>query len=321
MGRPTRFDVIEANDYIGMVPNHIGGVTFYVNNATSGLQEDAVAGSDANDGRSPIEPFATIQRAVDKCVSGRGDKIVIFPGTYDENVVITSKDYITIVGSLAPGYARPDVVPATGVALIINNSQGTVLKHVRFASADSDTVVNEGNGFLFEDCVFDGDAGQAVTECNLRLVGDAADDSYTASEGKILNCLFRNSGGVGLVFQHAANPSGVGVTDVEVLGCRFYDNTSFDIATQANTSGGGSGILLNVRISKCEFLTDSKAVYVDLNQASFAGGDIALNSGIISDCYFATTATLTNVIIAIGGTIIRGVGLFGTKGVTDASAF
>lgn len=321
MGKPTRFDVVEANDFIGMVPNQIGGITYYVNNATSALQEDAIAGSDANDGRSPIEPFATIQRAVDKCVSNRGDKIVIFPGTYDENVVILNKNYITIVGALSAGYARPDVTPTTGIALFANNSHGLVLLHTRFVSADSDSVVNEGNGYLFYDCVFDGSAGQAITEANLRLVGDAADDSYTASEGKIINCLFRDSGGVGIAFQHAALTSGVGITDVEIHGCRFYGNTGVDIATQANVSGGGAGILSRFLLAPDNmFMTTDKTVYLDLDNASAAGGDELLNNGIISG-HFADDAALNATKIDISGTNFRWVGGFNGVGVVDGSAF
>lgn len=319
---PTNFGTVQASDFYGIFPGHIGGVTWYVNNATSGIQEEAIGGSDGNSGRSPQEPFATIQRAVNLAVSGRGDKIVVYPGTYAENVVIDQKDYLTIHGAIIPGYARPDIVPATGIAINSTRSQGLVLSHVRVASSNnSDTMVHQGNGFIFSDCVFDGNGAQAITAANLRLVGNATLTAYTASEGKILNSLFRDGGGVGLVFQHAAAPNGTGCTDNEIIGCRFYGNASFDMATQANASGGGAGIFLRSLIKGCQFMEDTKAVYVDLNAASFAGGDVALNSGLMTENNFASTVALTNVIINITGTIIRFANNADTIGVVNGSAF
>lgn len=293
------------------IPSKVGKVYFV----------DATNGVDTNSGKSHAKAFQTIQKAINQCVSGAGDIVYIFPGTYNENLTITSKDYINLIGCVSPGYARPDVAPTTGIALSIANSQGTVLKHMRFVSADADTVVNEGNGFLFEDCVFDGDAGQAATEANLRLVGDAADDSYTASEGRIVDCLFRGCGGDALIFQHANAPSGVGVTNVEVLNCRFYDNTGDDIATAANTSGGGAGILLTALIHGCKFMTKDKAVYLDLDQASFAGGDLLLNTGMISGNFFNDDAALDATKIDISGTNLRFVGNYNAVGVVDGSTF
>lgn len=321
MGTTVFKGLVQADGFIGGFSEQFGGKSFFVNNATSGLQEGAVGASDGNSGESPNEALSTIQEAIDRCVSGRGDRIIVFPGSYDENLTITSKNYITIQGALNAGYARPDVVPTTGKALVIDNSQGIVLRHVRFASADSDTVTNEGNGFLFEDCVFDGDAGQAATETNLRLVGDGADDSYTASEGKIINCLFRNCGGDALMFQHAAAPSGVGITDVEVIGCRFYGNTGDDISTVANVSGGGAGIVSRINIAHNYFMTTDKAVYLDLDNASFTAGDELLNDGTLAGNYFADDAALTATKIDISGTNLRWVGGYNGVGIVDGSAF
>ena len=280
-----------------------------------------VAPNGGGNGTSVNQPVPTIQGAIDLCRSGFGDVIFVAPGTYAENLTIVGKDYISIIGCVTPGYARPDVVPAAGIALSCTTSQGLVLQHMRFASSDSDSVVNEGNGFQFVDCVFDGDSGQSATETNLRLVGNSADDSYTASEGLIQDCLFRNSNGSGLTFQHAATPSGVGTTDNRIINCRFYGNAQKDIISAANTSGGGAGIVLTTEINGCQFLTKNKAVYMTLNTVSFAGGDAALNSGLISGNSFANTASLNNTKIAIGGTALVFTGNFDAVGVTNGSAF
>ena len=102
---------------------------------------DATNGSDNNSGKDPAFAKATIQAAINLTVSDRGDIVFIMPGSYAENLTLTSKNYVALVGALLPGYARPDVVPATGVALDINTSQGTVLIGMRFYSADADVVL------------------------------------------------------------------------------------------------------------------------------------------------------------------------------------
>ena len=304
-----------AGGKLVLYPGGIGqAVEFYV---------DGANGAAGNSGLSWNEAVSTIQAAIDLTTSGQGDRVYIAPKAtaYAENLTITSKDYVHLIGVLLPGYARPDVAPAAGKALNIQASQGTVLEHMRFLSADDDSVLNEGNGFYFRDCVFDGATGQAATEANLRLVGDATDDSYTASEGKIIECLFRASGGIGLLFQHAALTSGVGVSDVEVLGCRFYGNTGADIATAANTSGGGVGIVQNVLIHGNRFMDVDKATYLDMDQASNVPGDELLNTGMISGNYFADDAALDATKIDISGTKLRFVGNYNAVGVVDGSTF
>jgi len=233
--------------------------------------------------------YTTIQGAINSVVSGAGSTIFVFPGTYEENLTVTGTDYVSIIGAQIPGYARPDIVPTTGIALNCTTSQGLVLNHLRFASEDSDTVVNQGNGFVFTDCVFDGTSGQAATEANLRLVGNAADDSYSASEGIIQGCYFRgNTSGAGIIIQHAANPSGVGTSDNQILDCRFVAN-GVDLLTATNTSGGGAGIFINYLIARNFFMTVGAAyVYADMDQG--AAGDLTANSGLICNNWFADEA-------------------------------
>lgn len=250
--------------------------------------------------------YPTIQDAIDAVTSGAGATIFVFPGTYEENLTVTDKDYLTIIGAMIPGYARPDIAPSTGVCLASVRSQGLVLRHLRFAGSDADVVQHDGNGFLFEDCVFDGDAGMAATEACLRLCGNSADDSYSASEGVVQGCLFRGATtGAGIIIQHAANPSGVGTSDNILSGNRFYGN-GVDLLTATNVSGGGAGIFINYLIEKNYFMTVGAAyVYADMDQG--AAGDLTANSALITDNRFADEAlvaaqfdiaTMANVIFA-----------------------
>ena len=275
---------------------------------------DSSTGSDGASGFTGDTALRTISRAV--TLSQAGDIIMVAPGTYAENVTV-SKDFITVIGYSKSGYARPDVVPTTGVALTVS-AQGFSAKHMRFASNDSDSVIQNGDGYLYEDCVFDGDAGQATTEGNLRLVGDAAGNG-TASEGKILNSLFRGSNGAGIIFQHAAAPSGVGVTDVEISGCRFYGNT-VDLLSAVNISGGGAGIFLDLSLHGNQFLTTGASyVYADLDQG--VSGDLAANSALFTDNMFADEALIASQFDISGQPNVMFVGNYDATGVVDGSAF
>src|SRR3990167_6261014 len=257
---------------------------------------DGTNGSDNNSGKDPAFPKATIQDGIDATVSDRGDVIFIMPGSYAENLVITSKNYVALVGVLKPGYARPDVVPTTGVALDINTSQGTILIGIRFYSADADVVQNEGNGFHFENCVFDGDTGQAATECLLRLRGNASDDSYTASEGLIQDCLFRLSNGFGVALDTGSAPAnGVGVTHAIFRRCRFVDNAQEDVI--ALDSGGGVYAAQDNLFDQCYFMKKNKATYIDISTNLGS----ANTDNVFSGCYF-NDDTIDTTAIKMAGT-------------------
>lgn len=256
------------------VPYQPNGNVWWVNAGASGS------------GTSPEDAFGTIQGAVDRAISG--DTIMVFSGTYDENVTVDD-DYVSIIGAQSGGYARPDIVPTAGVALVVNG-QGFYARHLRFASADSDTVQWHSNGGQAIDCVFDGAAGQASTETNLRLVPSATDDSFSASENKFIDCLFRGSTGSGVTFQHAlAAGGGEGTSDNQFLGCTFVDNAVSDLISKVNTNGGGAGIYIKLLVNGCNFLTVG-AAYKYINFSAGAAGDLTANSCLISNNWFADEA-------------------------------
>jgi hypothetical protein len=74
-----------------------------------------------------------------------------------------------------------------GVPLTVH-AQGIHLARLRCAApAGQHAAIFQGNGYVAEDCIFDGDA---AAHC-LRLAGDPDDDDFTASEGIIRRCSFR----------------------------------------------------------------------------------------------------------------------------------
>lgn len=253
---------------------------------------DATLGSDVNDGRDPGAPLATIQAALNKCVSGRGDVVVVEPGSYAETLSVT-KDYVHIIAAVDGGYGRPDVVPTAGTALTVTG-QGFVAINVRFYSADSDTVIQRGNGFKYHDCVFDGDTGQAATEALLRLKGVTNDDSYTASEGRIEECLLRNSNGFGVAFDVGDGAGNqVGCTDNYFYRCRFYGNAAEDVRAVDTSAGGAYSAQKNI-FKECDFLDRNKATHIDLDTTNGAAntGNSFIRCNIFDDTVDATAVKI-----------------------------
>lgn len=268
---------------------------------------DSTAGD--GDGQSLGTAFASLQDAID--VAQPHDVLIVYPGTYEENLVVTT-DYLTIVGAQS-GYGRPDIAPATGAALTVT-AQGFRCARVRFASGDgTNAVVQEGNGFAYDDCVFD-DASDTAN-AGLLLKGNADDDSFTASEGVVNNCLFRGNAS-GIIFDTGDAPSnGVGCTHDVVSACRFIDNTEPDLAT-ADT-GGGVYSVRDVLIDGCYFAEPkNKATWVDFTTSN--GGAAGDQTGMISNCYF-NDDTVDTTAVAIVGTGVGVVGCHSMDGEFDGS--
>ena len=285
----------------------LNGVIYYVNNLHTNANDD-------HDGTDPLYPLETIAAALANVVSGRGDKIEVAPGTYEENLVVT-KDYVTIAASMPGGYARPDIAPTAGIALV-NRSQGLVCLGLRFVSEDSDTVRIEGNGFKFFDCVFDGSAGQAATEAALRLWCHATDDSYTASEGLFEDCLIRNSNGYGVAFDVQAALVGVGPTHNVFHRCRFISNVAEDIIALATAAGVYS--LQDNLFEGCHIgmgTSKNKATHIDIST-----NNGATNTGnVFAGCYI-NDDTVDGTAYKGAGTGSSLIGCYSLDGVIDGSA-
>lgn len=267
------------------------------------------------------ESVPTIQGGLNRVRNAGGSTVFVFPGTYEENLEVSDEmDYVSIIGAQLAGYARPDIVPTSGVALEVL-SQGFNCQHVRFAGTDADAVIQRGNGFAYNDCVFDGDAGMAATEAALRLVGSETDDSYSASEGIIANSLFRGTSvGAGLIVQHSiAAGGGIGSSDVEVRGNRFYGN-GVDILSAVNVSGGGAGIMLRWLIAQNYFMTVG-AAYVYANLAAGAVGDLAANSCLAAGNWFADDAFVAGQWSIAGQPGQMFAGNFDAAGLINGSTF
>lgn len=299
---------------VGAFPVSIPGPNPFLNRPGQILFVDQINGSDGGDG-SIGQPFASITRAT-AFLTGLGDTIFLFPGSYEENVVINFP-YVSLIGCTFAGYGKPDIGAATGAALIVNE-QGFRALHCRFFNENnSDTVRQRGNGFLYNDCVFDGNGAQ-TTNGLVRLIPSDTDDSFTASEGVISGCYFRGCGGsVGaLIFDTGAAPAvGVGSTDNQILNNVFTQNTGLDIGTR-DTGGGVYSVHFAV-IDGNIFEDKNKATYIDFTTTN--GGAAGDQSGTVSRNGFASDTITTTKIKAVG-TAFTFMGNYDTVGIFDGSA-
>lgn len=256
--------------------------------------------------------FATIADAIREAVSG--DVIFVQPGTYDENLVVTT-DYLTIVGAQLGGYGRPDIVPTTGIALVVR-AQGFVARSCRFSNeTDTDTVRIEGNGFRFDDCVFDGNGAQTSTVGVVRLWCHLTDDSFTASEGIIKDCLIRGGGAKGLVFDCQAALVGVLPTDDVFENVRFADNIAEDIFLAATAASVAD-------IHRCVFHQchigiggKNKATHVDIKTNAIG----VANTSVFEGC-FVNDDTINTTALKVDATGASFIGCFSLDGVIDGDA-
>lgn len=143
---------------------------------------DSGNGSDVNDGRDPGAPMATIDAAVNRCVAGLGDVILVQPGHTETLAAVIAADVadISIIG-VGEGTIRPQLTVAfagDGISITAANvrveniyfneataaatsdiniaAANAVVKNVHFdAGANDDeliTITADGDNALIEDC-------------------------------------------------------------------------------------------------------------------------------------------------------------------------
>lgn len=269
------------------------GRAIFVDDGGSGVADGTIS-----------NPYKTITLAL--ATAQAGDTIYVFPGTYDEAVVV-SKDFITIAGAQFAGYARPDIVPTTGVALTVN-AQGFQAKHCRFSVTQTtvDVVVQTGNGFSYTDCVFDGIAAMGATKGLFRLLPSNTLTGQTASEGVIQGCLFRGSTAKGLIFDTSTLNGGS--TDNLINGNTFTQNSNADMES-AKTGAAGTYSVQFLVVSNNVFEDKNKATYVDLTTNE--DGAAANQKGMFANNFFAAN-TLNSTSIKATGTGFAFVVTWGT---------
>src|SRR6266446_6444636 len=234
---------------------------------------DSVYGGDGQSGLDPGRAVATLGQAF--LLAKAGSTIFLFPGTYATTAKVLTTDYVTLMGAQFARYASPDIGSPTGTIALTVRAQGFRAVNCRFFGTAADVVVQQGNGFLYDSCIFDGDL---TANKGVRFLPSSTNTQLTASEGEIRNSVFRGNA-KGLMFDTGAAPVGVGSTDNYIHDNRFYANT-VDI-TAEKTGAAGTYSLQTTKISNNSFEDKDKAVYIDLT--TNADGAAGSQTGTVND--------------------------------------
>lgn len=146
-----------------------GGQVFFVadpstangGGGTYGSAYQGKGSSDTNNGLSPQSPLATISAAHTKTVSGRGDTIVVLPGTVTITASHTiSNADVTITGVAATGNINPSAITlnlgSTGDGFAVTGANVVVEDlHFNASSAANTSRINAGAvGLTVQGCTF-----------------------------------------------------------------------------------------------------------------------------------------------------------------------
>ena len=229
---PKFSDVVIAPGFTGTVSNGFG-VVFYVSNITNPGEFQGSPGP-SRQGRTPKNPFNTIQAAIDEAVAGRGDVIVIQRGTYVEDLAV-NKVGLTLLGAVPYGY--PDHVIVQG-ATVFEGRSISAYNMEFFSASTTRACVKVGNetsespGSYFKNCSFSSD-GTTEPACGVLLVG--------GNNHSVIGCrIIDTTRGI---IMHAGITSFL--SGVRILDNEFLEQTTVDIGTGASgdtsTYVGGPG--------------------------------------------------------------------------------
>jgi len=276
---------------------------FFVNGET---------GNDANGGLTPDTAKLTIQGAIN--AAGQGDRIYIKalwgdtasgdtdPDSYTENLTITGKDGLQLIG-IGSGRAQgafPQVkVGSTTTSPILTiNSSGVGIHNLGFNGAGAtggciylytDGSTKDAFGTVINNCHFKNAKSSGNASTGGAIYWPAAGGSWQV---RVNNCDFYNCrAGISLIGTSTSRPQ-----DVVITGCRFY--ASANTTVDADIYEGGSGFASLV-IADCIFGTVDVPAYASSPAAAryiYLTGAV----GIIARCYFACVGDPTGTEKTIG---------------------
>ena len=259
-----------------------GGLVIFVSGGTvahsEGITGGGLGGSDSHRGLDPEHPKLTIQDALDDTTAGRGDTVVVLPGSITVTAAITmTKDDVTLTGYTVTGpkTRNPSVVTTTtnSIALIevdaancsVENltltpaastadvyaidvgdttaSPGTILKNLFLdmeSSVAAQNGIRIGDGTVVSDyCLIEG--------CFIYDYDDIGINVSTASEG----CVIRNCR---IIDGVSAN---IGLTGINIAA----DHTAVENCFIKNSTAGASGACIEVASGAIEnSITDTHLI-------------------------------------------------------------
>jgi hypothetical protein len=237
-----------------------GGTVSAINRGGSGIKA-----SDKNDGLTPERPLATIdgaRGAHNKCVTSRGDTIVLLPGsvTITAAMVFDSND-ITLTGIDPNGTINPSAIIVNGaIDGIAVTGANVVIENLHFpaSTASATSRINAGSaGLTVRGCTFECGANDAET----ITVNSAGDDLL------VENCRFYITANGP---EKAIEIEAVGVNRLIVRNCSFTGGT--------NTNKWDTGAI-NSAVAHTNCLIDNNTFYegIAIEFSAAATGIISRN--------------------------------------------
>lgn len=272
----TNFDVLQANQILGptLPLQSPFGKIWYI---------DGTNGSDGNTGKSPAKAFASIGAAISASVAGRGDTIIVAPGTYTITAALSPKAQ-TVIRAAMHSVRNPTVkITSTTLASMVTvDADNVQFFGIEFLAGGNtvDNLVNIAatssvNGCSFHDCVFNGADKTTV----VGILATHATNTLNAL--RVVNCLFRDLTGTCISIGVQGIPYGyIGYNQFAIdvnsgVGIALADTTAF-------ATGKGYVIEHNVFTG-----FDATADEVGI---TIAGTEDTTGAGIIRNNYFAYMA-------------------------------
>ncbi len=212
---------------VPLIQTHPGQV-FWVSNSSASVLTGGVVGSDGNPGTF-MQPFATLDFAVGRCVAGRGDIIFVKPG-HAETIASAAAVALDVAGVAVIGLGRGSARPTfnyTATASTLTMSAANITLHNVLLTGGIDAVVS---------LVVVSAADCLISDVELRdVTGEMTDGILTtagATRLKILGHVHSGATGAGTNSAIAV----VGGSDIEIQINRMDGNFAvggIDIRTTA----------------------------------------------------------------------------------------
>ena len=270
----------------------------------------------------------TIQQGVDSCLSGRGDTVVVLPGTYtfSDAALAVNKNSVTIMGLpgqleltyLITGQQDEAAGAVTGFNTINVTGTYVTISGLNVANGwhnggtpTRDVIAASGSGFTLKDSLisYDTQEGSALNGVNLA-----------ANFGKVLNCRFDNciTGGSAVYLDVTT----ADIRNPVIEGCHFTgvnnNDTNNNLAFAAAASSANSiwGLLIKGNVfdpSGTGGATGTAGEWYDLNNGG--GGDY---EGMICDNLFGVASIAAANELGDLSAVIHFIGNKGLNGLSTA---
>lgn len=223
-----------------------GGAVFFVGGGTPAL--NGVGASDTYRGGTPEEPMSTIQGALDKCVAGRGDTVVVLPGSITITAALTmTKADVTLTGGnvTGPNTRNPSIIACAtnSVEMLAIDAANIAVENLTFdhnTTTAAVSIIDIGDATASTDFVlrnlFIDMEGSATDTDGITVKGDTV-----STGGLIEGCRVHDYDQDGIVIA-------AGNDEIIVRDCVLYDGVSANQGQYAISNAGDGCIFSDLKI-------------------------------------------------------------------------